>query len=174
MTPEDRLKNYPRHPSQRGEFAFELYKQMVKNKNIYLVVGDLGYGMFDPHFADFPEQCFNVGAAEQAMVGICVGLALEGKIALAYSVTNFILYRPYETIRNYLNAERIPVKLLASGRDCDYQYDGFSHQSPDAHHVLENFPNLCQYWPETKEEIASMTREFLYNDRPCFVSLCKK
>lgn len=174
MKPEERTANYPRHPSQRGEFGYQLYKQMAKNEKIWLVVGDLGYKLFDPHFEDFPDRCINCGAAEQAMMGIAIGLALEGKVPFVFSVTNFVLYRPYELIRNYVNAERIPVKIIGSGRDCDYQYDGFSHMSADAKHVLECFPNICQYWPEKNEEIERMVKEMVYNDRPCFISLTRR
>lgn len=169
-----RIANYPHHPSQRGKFGFELYKEMAKDKKIWLLVGDLGFGMFTPHFEDFPTRCINTGSAEQALVDIGVGLALEGQIPFVFSVTNFILYRPFEMIRNYLSAERVPVKLVASGRDADYQYDGFSHMSSDAKQVLACFPNINQYWPESNDEIPFMVREMTYNDRPCFISLTRR
>jgi len=100
-----------RHNSMRGWFAYELYKQMARDERIWLVVGDLGYKAFDYIKRDFPDRFLNCGAAEQAMMGIATGLALNGKIPFVYSITAFLLYRPFETIRNYVNHEKIPVKL---------------------------------------------------------------
>ena len=68
------------YPTQKGYFAHYLHEEMQSNKDIWLISLDLGYGMFDRHFADFPERCINTGAAEQSGIGIAVGLALEGKI----------------------------------------------------------------------------------------------
>lgn len=145
---------------------------MAENPNIWLVVGDLGYGIFDAHFKDFPDRCKNTGAAEVAMMGIAVGLALKGKIPFVYSITTFLLYRPFETIRLYLNHEKIPVKLVGSGRDKDYIHDGISHWSDDALKVLRNcFPNIERYWPDTKEEIPQIVEEMINNNKPSFVSL---
>ena len=92
-----------RHDTMRGWFAYELYQQMKKNKNIWLVTGDLGYKMFDSIKDDFPDRFLNAGSSEQAMMGIAVGLALKGKIPFVYSITPFLLYRSFETIRNYIN-----------------------------------------------------------------------
>jgi transketolase len=69
-----------RHDSQRGWFAFELYRQMRVNKNIWLLTGDLGYKLFDPIRDAYPNRFINTGAAEQSLVGLGVGLAMEGKI----------------------------------------------------------------------------------------------
>jgi len=74
------LKKIPKsewHNSQRGYFAGLLYNTMIDDPDIWLIVGDLGFGMFDRIKEDFPERYINVGAAEFAGVGICVGLALE-------------------------------------------------------------------------------------------------
>lgn len=160
-----------RHNSPRGYFAYELYEEMKSNPDIFLLVGDLGYGMFDAHFEDFPDRCINCGASEQGMVGIAVGLAMEGKIPVVYSITSFLLWRPAETIRLYLNLEEWPVKLVGSGRDLDYSHDGPSHDATDAKDLLSSWPNITQYWPEVMEEIPGMVQEMLNSKVPAFMSL---
>src|SRR3990172_733039 len=99
------------HQSQRGYFAGYIYNAMIIDPNIIVVTADLGYGVFNKIRDDFPERFLNTGAAEMAACGICVGLALQGKKPFFYSITNFLLYRPFEVIRNYIDHERIPVRL---------------------------------------------------------------
>lgn len=171
MIPEERIKNWKLHPSMRGQFGFELYKAMAKNKDIYLLCGDLGFGVFDNHKEDFPERCFSVGASEQSMADIAVGLAYSGKIPFVYSITTFLLYRPYETLKTYINHEKLNVKLIGSGRDKDYEHDGISHDASDAKQVLDTLPNIKQLWPETKEEIADMVKLMVESEKPMFISL---
>lgn len=160
-----------RHESQRGYFAYSLHEQMGKNKDIYLVTGDLGYGMLDAIKQDYPDQFINVGAAEQSMLGVAVGLALEGKTALCYTITSFYL-RAAETIHLYLNHEQIPVKLIGSGRGKDYAHDGISHDCTMAQTYL-GLMNLEQYYPENKECISDMVQELLTNGKPSFISLTR-
>lgn len=159
------------HPSMRGQFAYDLYEQMAKNKDIILVTGDLGYKQFDRIREDFPDQFVNVGAAEQAGVGICCGMALRDKIPFFYSITNFALYRPFEFIRNYLDKEQIPVIIVGAGRDNDYSHDGLTHQSEDAKQVLSCLPNIQQYWPENSESVAGILKDVIQERKPSFISL---
>lgn len=144
---------------------------MKKDENIWLLVGDLGFKVFDKIFEEFPTRAINCGASEQAMLGIACGLALKGKIPVVYSITPFLIFRPFETIRTYINHESIPVKLVGSGRDDDYKHDGFSHDASDVKLVMDNFKNICQDWPETKEEVPDLMDEFLYCPKPHFLSL---
>lgn len=168
----EKLGEDQRHDSMRGYFGWSLYNEMVDNPDIVLVTMDLGYGLFDKIRRDFPDRFCNVGASEQAGIGLAVGLALEGKIPFVYSITTFLLYRPFETIRLYLQGEGVPVKLIGSGRDKDYAHDGPSHHSEDAKEVLATaFPRIVTLWPETKEEIAGMVNDMVNGKEPMFISL---
>lgn len=160
-----------RHNSMRGWFAYELYKQMAKNDKIWLIVGDLGYKAFDYIKRDFPERFINCGASEQAIMGIAAGMALNGKIPFVYSITTFLLYRPFETIRNYINHEKIPVKLIGAGRDRDYAHDGISHWAEEDKKVLKIFSNIKAIWPKTQEEIPQLIEKMTKDNNPWYINL---
>ncbi len=160
-----------RHQSQRGFFAYEVHEWMKKDKNIWVITGDLGYKMWDKIRDDFPDRFVNAGASEQAMLGLSVGLALEGKIPIVYSITAFLLYRPFETIRNYLDYEKIPVKLVGSGRGRDYENEGFSHWADEDKHIMKIFKNVKSAWPETKEEIPTLVAKMLKSNKPWYINL---
>ena len=101
----------------RKIFAEKLYDKMKVNDDIYLITGDLGYGLWDRVRDDFPNRFFNVGSSEMSMMGMGIGLAMEGKIPFVYSITPFAIYRPFEMIRNYINHEKIPVNIIGGGRN---------------------------------------------------------
>lgn len=157
----------------RAAFAHALHKQMKKNDEIWVITGDLGYKMWDQVRKDFPSRFINVGAAEQSMIGIAVGLALEGKIPVVYSITTFLLYRPFETIRNYIHHEKIPVKLIGAGRDRDYVHDGISHWAEEDRKVMKILTNIQSIWPNTIAEIPSLTRRMLKSKKPWYINLRK-
>lgn len=159
------------HPSQRGWFGEALYLEMKKDKDVWLLVGDLGYRVFDKLFKDFPERTINVGASEQAMLDIACGMALSNKKVFAYSITSFLLYRGFETLRTYIDYEKIPVRLVASGRNLDYEHDGWSHHSTDAKGVLNNLSNIYTYWPNNKEEMPEIVTQMVEKNEPSFISL---
>lgn len=155
----------------RKRFFQELYELMKQNDKIVALTGDLGYGGFDAIRQDFPDRFINCGASEFAMVGIACGLALEGKIPVVYSITPFLLYRPFEMIRTYVDHEQIPVKLVGSGRDDDYKHDGYSHDATDVMGILSSLKYIKQYYPPDSDAMVINLTELLENDRPCFLSL---
>lgn len=134
----------------RELFFKQLEELMQKDERVYFITADLGYFLADRIRDNFPDRFFNVGAAEQVMVGMAIGLALEGKIPFCYSITPFLLFRPFEAIRTYIAHERIPVILVGSGRDDDYIHDGFSHDASDD---LDYLPtSICPYYRYEKLE----------------------
>ena len=162
------------HPfGMRGLMADLVLEQMARDDRVWVVVGDLGYGMWNRVREAHPDRFLNAGAAEQAMVGVGVGLALEGKIPIVYSITPFLLYRAFETIRNYLHHELIPVKLIGSGRDTDYKNEGFSHWATEDRRVMEVVNGVQAHWPDTMEELPALTRRMFASRRPWYVNLRK-
>ena len=155
----------------RKEFATFLHKEMSYNDNIVLLTGDLGYGLWDRIKIDYPDRFYNVMSSEQLMVGAATGLAMEGLIPLVYSITPFVLYRPFELLRNYLNHERIPVKLIGGGRDKDYGYLGFSHWAEEDIKILSTLENIQLYKP--KKSSNKIYKEFLYNEQPSYLNLSR-
>lgn len=156
----------------RKHFFNILLQRMCRDERIWFVTADLGYGLADEIRNEFPDRFINAGAAEQCMMGVCVGLAMSGKIPIAYSITPFLLWRTAETIRNYVNHESVPVKMVGSGRGSDYEHDGFSHYAgDDKKFLLTNFENILCRWPEDDDEIAMMMEEMFTIDKPFYLNL---
>lgn len=160
-----------RHESQRGYFAHSLYQWMKDDKTVWLICPDLGYAMWDTHFAEFPDRCINVGASEQSALGLAVGLAQEKQKPFVYSITPFLLSRGHEWIRNYIDHEQAPVRMVGSGRDLDYAHDGWTHHATDARDILIPFREIETYFPRDKIEIPDMVHDMVIRDKPCFISL---
>lgn len=157
----------------RKEFADLLFEEMKNNENIYLLTGDLGYRLWDKIKNEFPNRFINPGSAEQLMVGMAVGLAMENKIPVVYSITPFLLYRPFEIIRNYLNYEKIPVKLVGGGRDREYGTAGYTHWAEEDRKVMSALPNIISTHPENSEEVLKLFKTFLYDKKPHYLNLRK-
>jgi transketolase len=155
----------------RRTFRDQLESEMRENDKITLLVGDVGYGLFDSTRKEFPDRVINAGASEQLMIGMAVGMAMEGIIPVAYSITPFVLYRPFEVIRNYVNEENIPVKLVGSGRNDDYGVCGFSHYACEDLKVMDIFSNIKVFRPETKEDVN--VKDFLYDPSPAYINLSR-
>ncbi|OGY29666.1 MAG: hypothetical protein A3A61_03770 [Candidatus Woykebacteria bacterium RIFCSPLOWO2_01_FULL_43_14] len=155
----------------RARFARAIHDQMAKNKDIYVIAGDLGYKMWDTIRTDYPDRFINTGAAEQTMMGLSVGLALKGKIPVVYSITTFLLYRPFETIRNYVHHEKIPVKLIGAGRNRDYRHDGISHWAEEDREVMKILHNIKARWPDDSADIDGLVADMVEDPNPWYINL---
>lgn len=151
-----------------------LLNEMHNNKNIIVLTADLGFGILDKVKETFPDRFYNVGAAEQLLVGAAIGIAEQGKIPVCYSMSSFILYRPFEFLRNYVNAENIPIKLIGSGRDYDYSHDGLSHWAHDDELVLKSLPNIKIFKPKSLDELEVQWSTFISYKEPSYLNLTRK
>ena len=148
-----------------------IVEAMRQDERVWLLSGDLGFGVLDQARNEFPERFCNVGAAEQLMLGAAVGLAHSGKIPVCYSITPFVIFRPYEYLRNYLDHEGCPVKLVGAGRGQDYGHLGFSHWADDANQALDVFTNIQQFMPDTIQDLESGWEDWLYSDKAGYLNI---
>lgn len=155
----------------RKLFGSLIFDEMRRNESIYLITADLGFGVLDRCKESFSDRFYNTGAAEQLMIGIGIGLAENKKIPICYSITPFLLYRPFEFLRNYVNYENIPVKLVGSGRGKDYSHDGISHWADDDEEVLSSLPNIQIFKPLSEEDLVKQLPDFLYSNNPSYLNL---
>lgn len=158
----------------RKECAQLLLDEMSVNDRIRVVTADLGFGILDHIRNAYPDRFYNVGAAEQLMIGVGIGMAEEGLIPVCYSMSSFLLYRPFEFLRNYVNYEQIPVKLLGSGRDKDYSHDGITHWAHDDEEVLSSLPNIEVYKPLGLEELEIDFKDWIDSTKPAYLNLTRK
>ncbi len=149
---------------------------MERNDNIIVISADMGYGLLDDIKNYFPSRFFNVGSAEQLMIGAASGMAMEGKLPICYSITPFAIYRPFEFIRNLMNIEQLPIKIAGGGRDKDYGYLGHTHWAEEDLKVLSVLTNLSLYKPSelySTEELNIVFKDCLYNNKPSYINLKK-
>jgi transketolase len=158
----------------RKECAALLLEEMSVDPRIRVITADLGFGILDHIRTTYPDRFYNVGAAEQLMIGVAIGMAEQGLIPVCYSMSSFLLYRPFEFLRNYVNYEQVPIKLLGSGRDKDYSHDGISHWAHDDGQVLDALPNIVRYRPATIEQLETDFQEWIRTPNPAYLNLTRK
>ena len=96
----------------RNRFVIELEERARENEKLILLVGDIGFGVFENFKSQFPDRYINMGIAEQNMVGTATGLAEAGFIPFVYSIAPFAIIRPFEFIKNGPALHNLPVKII--------------------------------------------------------------
>ena len=145
----------------RDAFINSLTELAENDKDIILLTGDLGFGVFEEFEARFPGQYFNVGIAEQNMMGLAAGLSLEGKKVVAYSIGNFASLRCLEQIRNDACYHDASITVVASGGGFSYGSLGMSHHTTEDLAILRALPNMVVVAPCTKNEAKEATKQLV-------------
>ncbi len=131
----------------RRAFAETLADLATRDPRIVLLTADLGFMALDPFSDAHPDRFFNVGVAEQNMVGVATGMAEAGFIPYVYSIVTFATLRPFEFIRNGPVAHNLPVRIVSVGGGLEYGHDGISHYGLEDIAVLRTQPNLTLITP---------------------------
>ncbi len=137
--------------TMRDVFIEELYKRMHEDKNIFFVCADFGSPKLDKLRQDFGKRFVNVGIAEQNLINVSTGLALEGFTVYAYAIAPFLTMRPYEQIRVNLSLlsqiKEINVNLVGVGAGLSYDVSGPTHHCLEDIIIMRALPNLVVFSP---------------------------
>ena len=144
----------------RNAFIDRLEALALKNENIALVVGDLGYSVVENFARAFPDRFINAGVAEQNMAGLAAGMASEGYHVFVYSIANFPTFRCAEQFRNDIDYQGLPVTVVAVGGGLAYGAMGYSHHAVQDLALMRIMPNTLIAAPGDPVEGRIMPRVF--------------
>lgn len=148
-----------------GKIINEIAK---KDKKVVLLVGDIGYGIFDDFRIENPNRFFNLGICEQSLIGVASGLALEGLKPWVYTITPFLIERPFEQVKLDIDQQNVNVKLVGFA---DYPHLGPTHSEIDAKKLMSLFNNIDSYFPVDSDETEKFIYKSYKKNGPNFISL---
>lgn len=157
----------------REAFVRRLVSLAEEDDRVFLVTGDLGFGVLTDYWLRFPAQFLNAGVAEQNMTGLATGLALEGRIVFTYSIANFPTLRCLEQIRNDAAYHEANVKVVGVGGGLSYGALGMSHHATEDLAVLRALPNVTVVAPGTLWEAEEATQAVARRTGTCYLRLDK-
>jgi len=152
----------------RAVFNKTLLELAKKDKRIHMVLADIGFGEIEPFRDTFPERYYNVGVAEQNMTGVACGIAMEGNIAVTYSIANFPTLRCLEQIRNDVCYHNANVKIVIIGGGVSYGALGMSHHSTEDLAIMRALPNMVIEVPCDNYEAIAATHAMIEYDGPFY------
>jgi transketolase len=139
----------------RKAFVQTLVELAKNDPRIMLLTGDLGFMVVEPFVEQFPDRFFNVGVAEQNLIGVATGLAEAGFIPFAYSIVTFAVLRSYEFFRNGPIFHQLPVRLVGIGGGIEYSNNGATHWGLEDIGVLRVQPGLQIITPADSNQASA-------------------
>lgn len=157
----------------RKAFIETLTSLAEKDDRVMLIIGDVGFSFLEPFIQRFPNQFLNAGIAEQNMMGMAAGLCIAGWKPYVYTMSNFILLRPLEQLRNDICYSNANVKLFGVKGGEAYKFLGHSHNLIEGEEkgMLAFLPNITTHFPVLETEVKEkMVVEYL-REGPSYFSI---
>jgi transketolase len=158
---------FPKSIDLRKTFGETLVELAESDDKICLLAGDYESGI-NKFKEKFPERYINLGTTEQSMISLASGMAIQGLKPVVYSITPFILERPFEQVKIGLDQQKAPVILV--GFD-DYPDHGPTHNALNAQRTAKLFLNMKSYFPKDSEETKFAIKDAYNSNKPCFIRL---
>lgn len=161
--------------AMRDAFLSRLAQTMTGDRQIFCVSGDFGSPVLDRIRKQFPDRFINVGIAEQNLINISAGLALEGFKVFAYAIAPFLTMRCYEQIRVSLallsEVRPMNVNLIGVGAGYSYALSGPTHQCYEDLTIMRGLPSMSVYSPADHITAAALFDVCLGNKKPKYLRL---
>ena len=152
----------------RRRFGKVITELADRDEKIIVLVGDIGYRVFDEFREKHPDRFINLGICEQSMIGVSAGMALEGLKPWVYTITPFLIERPFEQVKLDIDQQNVNVKLVGYA---DYSTLGPTHRELDGEKLTGLFTNITSLFPKDGNETQSMVYEAYEKNGPAFISL---
>ena len=161
--------------AMRDAFLERLWREMQRDPQIFFLCADFGSPIVDQIRADFPDRFVNVGIAEQNLINVSSGMALEGYKVFAYAIAPFITMRCYEQIRVNLallsTVRPLNVNLIGVGAGYSYVMSGPTHQCYEDLTLMRTLPKLRLLSPADCISATALIQTCLNYNEPKYLRL---
>jgi transketolase len=144
-----------------------------RDPRVVLLVADLGHTVVERFAERFPDRFWNVGAAEQSLVGVATGLAEGGFVPFLYTIAPFAALRPLELLRDGPAAHGLPVRMLGVGCGFGYGTAGFTHFGVDDVGAMRLLPGMAVFAPAGDGQARAAVAATAGIPGPVYVRLAK-
>ena len=152
----------------RRRFGKIISQLAEKDEKLYVIVGDIGYRVFDEFRDKFPNRFINMGICEQSIISVASGMALEGLKPWIYTITPFLIERPFEQIKLDIDQQNVNVNLVGFA---DYPTLGPTHTEINAKKMMQLFNNIESFFPSDGDATEKMILQAYEREGPSFISL---
>ena len=166
--------NIERKVATRQSYGEALKELGKENENVVVLDADLSSATKTEIFAkEFPDRFFDMGIAEQDMIGTAAGFATCNKIPYASTFAVFATGRAYDQIRNSVCYPNLNVKICATHAGVTVGEDGATHQMLEDIALMRALPNMKVFSPCDDVETKFIIKEISKVDGPCYVRLSR-
>ncbi len=156
----------------REAYGEALKKLAASNPDVVVLDADLSGSTKTSEFKKVsPERFFNVGIAEQDLIGTAAGMAIAGKIPFASSFAMFAAGRAFEIIRNTVAYPKLNVKIAATHAGLTVGEDGASHQAIEDISLMRSIPNMTVINPADSIEAEQAVLKAAEINGPVYIRL---
>ena len=159
--------------AMRDVFLDRILQAMGENEKIFFVSADFGSPVLDKIRKDFPGRFINVGIAEQNLINISAGLALEGYTVFSYAIAPFITMRCFEQIRVSLallsEVRSMNVNLIGVGAGYSYVVSGPTHQCYEDITLMRALPNFQIFSPSDHVSAGALFERCINQSGPKYL-----
>lgn len=153
----------------RDAFFDALYEIFLKDKNAVFISADNGAPTLDKYWETLPNQCFNVGIAEQQLIGMACGMAIEGRKVYTYAIAPFVTLRCYEQNKIDVCAMNLPIVNLGVGAGYAYDIMGPTHHTTEDISIMRALPNLVIHSPADAATAAALAKISYESSSPQYI-----
>ncbi|MBF0175396.1 MAG: transketolase [Magnetococcales bacterium] len=150
-----------------------IHELVRRDSRVIFLGSDLGPGTLDGLKKEFPSRFFMEGVAEQNLIGVAAGLALEGFIPYVNTIATFLTRRCLEQITLDLCLQNLPVRLIGNGGGLVYAPQGPTHMAVDDLGLMRLQPNMTVVSPADADEMRRFMEQTLAWPGPIYVRLGK-
>jgi transketolase len=153
----------------RQAFATTATDLLVEDPRVALVLAEISGSLFRTAGRHDPLRFVNVGIAEQTMVGVAAGFAMEGFYPIAHSLSPFMAERPFEQLKLDFGYQGLGGTFVGAGGSYDYASEGGTHHAAGDVAAMLAIPRMQVLAPGHGDEVERLLRSIYANGSPTYI-----